>query len=565
MSKKQNKTTQEEQKDTFCWLPDTTSKWLPIDPSINELKKQHNWPNRAVTQHLIQNPIIKETLHKFLAPDEEMDKRPLPLEAKTFLECFFSMRDRPEYSPLFRSYTIRSKPEVDMDQFITNFCHALHNRISLPISNDTTDPNAYCRHVLFENDTFVSKTLTDVWETQISRRLTAIHSLLTGSNPSLQMNVLSECLLALDQCIARFSAAPPTAPTSSDPGTLISSMLEQLLSARKEMQIKIHDQTLYRIKNTSFPAPSENGSPTEDNLEHAFSAINNRFHKPSNEYIEAARICYLQNLAKTRKSDTEQIYQQLNDYLSCIDNSSDFQDLLIEWTDAWCKETINSCFSQDISEEKPEFDFSDKGYIGAMATQLISVQMSTSLKLFENVFNAIRMFQAVQAFYSLENVKEETRQFLLNRCDNRLCAQINQSLTSHFAQEEHELCWNFANNFIPHLSSAWLVLFDTEPDFYLDARQVHPTRFAEKFCPAAKAAAEHFEQTNEWISETIISHLNTYNKVITHSDHTVPLCAVLNGNLCILKGLALMILQRIQKNCVQNALTALSFISEKLS
>lgn len=242
----------------FEWMLDGTSKVFPIDYSVNELAEEMRQDNRAVKSHIVQNPLLKDALYQGLriAPEDEdseqrgVKKSPLPLEAMTFLKCFFEMREKPEYRALFRTYDKRSRPAVDMERFVVDLCTEMYEQVFPPKCGSEQDTEAYCRHVLFDDDVFNKVVLNKLWSDQITPRIEVLQSLAAKALPDVQLEALGNCLLSLDQCIAMFTGEPETHDISDIAGEqAVQNMLTQLLSSRAKLQ---DEAGTYRLENVEI-------------------------------------------------------------------------------------------------------------------------------------------------------------------------------------------------------------------------------------------------------------------------------------------------------------------------
>lgn len=598
MGTKENNTKATETANEFTWTLDNTSKIFPIDYSVHELSDKHCWDPRAIRKNLICNPLIKDTLYQLLEGNEEKNgtkrkvhldnfkKLPLPVEAEAFLKCFFEMRDNPDYKGLLQNYIKRKRPSVNADKFVVDLCHKLYDTIFPPDPNENKDSNAYCRHVLFENSTFASVVLNDLWEKQINKRISTLQSLLSGADTSLQMDILADSLLALDQCIARFSkselslAAMPTAEEA------IAHMLKQILSGRKKV-VRPDNHTLqgYRIKNSTVTISSADAESTLTmSMREAFFAINNHFQKGGKECLEAARSSYLQQLAASAQSQTEQEYTRALSYLSWISAPIDTNQLrmfLVSWTNEWCNKVIHSCVTADLVWDVPSFDLSQYGYAGALITQLVRTYMSKQLNHFDDTINMIRIFRDIKPFTSMQELIDKVRHNQLIQWGKThvLDSEIRNSYLEYTAstfnakilrftdQVPYNISYMHACEFFNFLKSVFSTLYGKEFEIFDDNLHINISIFTQKFCPAAASAAGHFLPGIEsmFSADIIEKHLKELNLIVTAPQNYVPFGAFLDACIPLLDGVLYQLLQRIQTDCIDITLSAMNFISSNLT
>ena len=568
---------------SFIWTFDETTKAFPIDYSINELVEKENWPYQAIREHLFRNPLLQDTLNQANGVSQTKNttsqnpgKISLPVEAMPFFKSFFALRKSPNYKALRRKHNSIQQTKENMRLFTIELCRKLYNEVCLCPSN-SENHTSYCRQALFENNTFVSVILNDLWETEIEKRINALKALLGNAETKLQLEVLSECLLSLDQCIARFSKQTSKPSAKENENQPIQAMLKQILSARHKMRQK-NTTTRYRIPNGTFISPT---TKKEENLRKAFTEINNHFKPVGNQYMAAARNSYLQQLASLHPSSTEHQFKNITDYLSQPALPVDqFRSKLVKWTEDWCDNVINSCVTtKTVAWNTPSFDLSHHGYEGVLITKLAHTSMVQLLKQFDDTIHIIQIYRFLAIYTAYNGQTDDMRMKLLAHhvielgldpeTSDSLFSAICQTFASQIFPTEQEkntnFCYDHAKEFLAFLKAACTTLLGDVSSCFNEDGTVNVSVFAKQFSSAATTAAEAFRPGSGQLFSVINiePHLENLNIIVSHPDKCVRFEIFLFACIPLLDGILFQLLRRIQADCIENTINAIYFIDKK--
>lgn len=484
----------QQQKDQpFFWRETAMPQVYPIDYSIHELAKELSKPSEdqgasskeslprldhKIKEHLVCNPLLKDTLEQCTLGDiqTEFKKYPLPLEAIVFLKCFFSMRTDDQYKSLFRVYNKREKPNVDLAQFTADFCKQLYTQLIPSKSGDDKLAVQYCRRILFQNPVFTKHVQSALWDEQVLPRMKLLQHLAEKTGAAMKIDALSSCLLALDQCVALFSNSSEGAePTPSSGEQEICHMLQKLLSSREDA-IKMGKK--FPSQNAGAPS-QDNGTPPQDDrgedsqaqnnsleerhyglpnaaftyssgpsasdikatdMEHAFERLKSTAHQPPN-LMDAARSCYLEQLlTSTYPSDFELKYMQLYKYFSSMEDPKSIETIeanLSSYFLDWGITIIHACTTSSIILDIPPMDFSGWGYLGALANHLAQATMQDVLHIFDATLYMIRAFHLVSLFAWEQSCIDNARREKLQGVIGPLSTQV-QLILDQFPQSGQE-------------------------------------------------------------------------------------------------------------------------------
>lgn len=586
-----HKNRDEQPNHVFEWMLDGTSKVFPIDYSVNELAKEMRQDNRAVKSHIVQSPLLKDALYQGLriAPEDEdseqrgIKKSPLPLEAMTFLKCFFEMREKPEYRALFRTYDKRSRPAVDMERFVVDLCTEMYAQVFPPKCGSEQDTEAYCRHVLFDDDVFNKVVLNKLWSDQITPRIETLQSLAEKAPPDVQLEALGNCLLSLDQCIAMFTGELETHNISDIAREqAVRNMLTQLLSSRAKLQ---DGAGTYKIENVEIEYFDDKKQCSDMiDMETAFKKINDRFHPSPKSLMEEARRSYLTQLAGSKAaSEFERQYEGVHQYLSYIvapEAITGLRSRLDVWLNDWCCRVIDCCMKYEIIWKVPRLDFSEWKYIGALTNRLAHIYMEKTLKLFDDTIFLVRCYRLIRIYTDWQSITNRIRGKCLKNIAKKLfgnheqlqqyCDNIDDILKAQVGNPSRQsnISYESACAFSDFLQRAWMTLNESNSKLFDDNhRIVDEQGFTQKFWQMSRNAAKVFgkESFFDYSAQEIEGKLRLYNVIISVPQNILPFGSFLEFCIPMLDGMLLQLLQRIKRDCTETVLDAVTFISRRLS
>ena len=586
---------------TFVYNMDDTSKIFPIDCSVNELQNKYGWDSRAIQDHFINSSLFKDALCQLYQPFEpdadkkkqfqgsQIAKTPLPIEILPFMRGYFKLRDDPNYKKaLFRNYNKRKRPSVNTENLAADLSRNIYREIESPDGEESDPSGAYCRQVLFENETFASVILSDLWDEQINARITTLRSLLSDSNTDIQFRILGDCLLALDQCISKFSHSKHEHSDKPSSEQAVVTMLDQLLKSRKAMIKQDGRSVDYIVENIKVLIRESNvATETTVTLHDAFNAIKNRYHPVDPSYLAATRKSYLQHLAESNPSSTEEEYRKIRNYLSWISTPADLNQLtdqLTEWTEDWCREVAVSCIGARLIEDVPDFDLSQHGYVGDLVTKLARDFMKSTLDHFSETVYMIRLMKTLEIFAIYQKdinyfrcsklIKHQRKYFRLGQ--SGIISRSKKYILKIFSKENEgppeagkfNISLEFAVQFYDFLEGACAMLYGKDVTIFTKEHRVNILAFVQNFYPATACAAKHYypQYIHSFSPERIVQSLMHLTYIISHSDEDVSFYKFIHL-VCIplLDGLLLQLLHRIQSDCLKFVSEAVSFVSQNLT
>lgn len=583
---------------TFVYNMDDTSKIFPIDCSVNELQNKYGWDSRAIQDHFINSSLFKDALCQLYQPFEpdadkkkqfqgsQIAKTPLPIEILPFMRGYFKLRDDPNYKKaLFRNYNKRKRPSVNTENLAADLSRNIYREIESPDGEESDPSGAYCRQVLFENETFASVILSDLWDEQINARITTLRSLLSDSNTDIQFRILGDCLLALDQCISKFSHSKHEHSDKPSSEQAVVTMLDQLLKSRKAMIKQDGRSVDYIVENIKVLIRESNvATETTVTLQDAFNAIKNRYRPVDLGYLAAARKSYLQHLAESNPSSTEEEYRKIRNYLSWVSTPVDLNQLtdqLTKWTEEWCREVAVSCIEAQLVEDVPDFDLSQHGYVGDLVTKLARDFIDSTRRHFDETITLIRVYKHAELYYRCYSCTNSLRMYAIKRLvDNSISDRnlkedflntIDGNLDIRFRHppetERIDISWEHTNAFFSFLDGVCGTLYGKEYVIREDNKCISIQAFTRMFCPSAKSVAKRFvpRDTERFSEREITICLSKLNKIYLNRNCNYDISTFVSTCVPILDGILLQLLQRIQSDCLKLVPSAVSFISQNLT
>jgi len=222
-----------------------SSRFLPIDYSREEFAKTFHYNERTVQARLMEHEFFEDTLIRTLLPkgqencnDTNLPPIPLPLEAGPFLDQFFSVAQQKEYHTPVLLRTSQLSCE-DSHSFVRAFCSRMEQKLIRSAQNSDMD---FIRHIMFSDSTFNQIALENLWESELSTRVSRIRELGSRLPAEQQAAFLEDVLQTLDQKIVRyFDVYADNHQEKSSfaiPADYMKTQLSRLLSFREDMKIK---------------------------------------------------------------------------------------------------------------------------------------------------------------------------------------------------------------------------------------------------------------------------------------------------------------------------------------
>lgn len=407
---------------TFLWDDPITSRIYPIDYTPEEIAHKFGQDDRTFSERVLKNPLFKGILLKLSPPENSMAKPsengpPIPLEAVSFLDCFYQLaRQVPSgYHSQFLLY--KSEPPKKMQAFWSDFCFELYKRTVPPQDPSEPDPEAFCRHILFKNEQFVSALLTPIWEKEIQKRFDEIKALANQIGLQPQIGALRDCLMSLDRIILNLklqvqsrSATESSHVKSPVTTESLQTLLKSLLSIRMNGKKDKGSRVVYEVLESTL---SDNTS-----LERAFNNIvrGQNMSNESKRLLPMARQAYLWRLAKEVETpetlELENQYIGLYNYLTSSSSykPEELDGKIRDSCSRYCRYIIdNNTYSLD-SEDAPPPHPSPYPYKNDLLDNLIYLSFNQTLNYFQEIFQSIAFHNACR--YSAHFSQEYLQRYL---------------------------------------------------------------------------------------------------------------------------------------------------------
>lgn len=349
-------------KEYFTYEQNAPFKVFPIDFSLREFDTTHKG-NFSRAQAVVQHPFLDNVLLKLIWDDDLEESKffpeyegiyPLPVEAETFLRCFYDLIEKGDYHTTPRTAEKLKSPDLKR-RFSKDLCRGIAKRIFSSEAGPHFDDTVYCRHMLCHNEGFCRVLVDDLWPNAIKNRIKQIELLAMNVSPVQQTILLQGVLLALDNmCLDLIRSTPSniTKPTSTPP--LPNELLRDLLSKRVKIPKSQNEKhrsniadgfrtpqkkrAVYKVKRINLKA-EKSGKSHKMSLENAFKALQNH-RNPNPKLMKQARITYIENLEKSvEQSQFEKQYLEFQKYLNVTSEKPDVNNL------EWCFQFIERLFS----------------------------------------------------------------------------------------------------------------------------------------------------------------------------------------------------------------------------
>lgn len=365
----------------FVWSKRHRSRLFPIDPSYNDLQQSWNMSTRDVS-FLSKFPALRRRLLELLGPIEDHvdETPPLPLETEPLLHYLRELlKDEKYHSDLMNG--IDQADEESINQLVYDLCLKLDTYIKTAPSNETT----FLKRVLFTNPNFDQVVVDNLWETVIQNRLQQLRQLAKQVPFENQVDILRDCLLALDRSMINLSTAvSEESPETSQGSEALQSLLDSLLVERKPC-LKETFRTKYYLKNSIL----ENGQTLHD----AFTYLS----RPSmdqpdrNTILPLAQKHYLADLIDTiPKSKFESSYLRLDQYLNSYTEKIDqaqLEQLIEKRFLQRCISQINGLISRDTTLPAFTPELQNLEYLAHLIDHLIDVKLDESFSRYGELFS----------------------------------------------------------------------------------------------------------------------------------------------------------------------------------
>lgn len=383
-------------KEVFIYDLNATHKVFPIDFSLREFDSEHNG-NFKRAQDMVQHPLLQNTLVNLIYPVEHQNSDyenggiyPLPVEAETFLRCFYIVMGKKKY----HSTTKRQKDLVGTDlgeEFSEDLYREIVKHIFFTESSEQYDDIAYCRRILCSEDSFCNIAMDTWWNDEISTRINQIKLLVPQVSPTQQIKVLQSVLLALDTaCLELIHEKQPESATPVKKLCSPDILLEKLLSKREKVSSK-YEKAAYKVNNPTI-AENHGNESKSIKLETAFYKLENH-RNPDQLLMKQARSAYLSSLEKmVEQSPFEEQYLKLQRYMDVTNKTPDLSELKQVFTEIMkkqCQHQIEKIMKTFKNESVPR---QENGYLDSLIYNAAYLRAQQGIGYFENALELVSMF-----------------------------------------------------------------------------------------------------------------------------------------------------------------------------
>ena len=378
-------------------------KLLPIDYSRNELGQKWEVDPRTVVKYVANSYLLKDSLSELAEPlaGGYGNKTSFPVEAEFFLKAYF---DHAQSLKL-------SEKEVSQEKIQTLFtklCETLYSEIctqqdseALPLGPDSVK---FYRHALFQDDGFSAYTMKQLWQEQLSLRLSQITSLAESLSAETQAEVLQNCLVALDRvCLSLIQAKESSSEsldTSAKGPSGPKELLDKLLGPRRKL---ISSRGCYKLTNSKLTYPGKEEQQTIS-LEMAFKQLQcTKF--PNRELMRQTRITYMRDLAAhVPLSGFEKRYNELSGYLNLFDIELDEKLLTERITNAmkpmFVIEICKCCDYRPTETVQSDSEYIPATYFDAFLSEESEAFIKKSTEIFEDTVELVQTITTLRQQYS---------------------------------------------------------------------------------------------------------------------------------------------------------------------
>lgn len=389
---------------SFLYHVDATHKVFPIDFSLREFNPKHDG-NIGRVQEVAQHPFLKDILVDLIYPDRHQnvdyktgEMYPLPVEAETFLRCFYALLEKDKY------HSTEKKPKELVgtalgQEFSEELCKDIAKNIFSADSDGHYNDMAYCRRMLCYEDGFCHITMDHFWKNEINARVNQIEQLVKGVSPARQAEVLHAVLLTLDSaCLDLIQSKQFEAAKSAHEPPTPDTLLRKLLSKRHKTPTK-REHAAYLVENEKVG---------EKTLCSAFLELENH-RNPKPLLLDQARHVYLTNLEKSIPPSSFETQclelQRYIDVISRIPDSNELKQIFIDIMREQCGYEIDRIVGTYTNKAKlqPQNRYLDKLiYDAARSRAAQGVQcFKNALSLVEEFSNMVDNGKKLDGMYTM--------------------------------------------------------------------------------------------------------------------------------------------------------------------
>ena len=523
----------EQENHPFEWLSGNGGNGpvFPIDYSQRSFAEYLGRDPRQVKRYLIDHPFFRDILQEQFCKNQGNGKFPnrsdnaiisIPAESAVFFNCFYELVITEKYHAAFCS------GDHDIpDEILAQFLHDLCREISLSIEGNAEKGNQYSRHVLYKNEVFRQKLLSDLWAQELEPRVKKIRELSKTAIAENQLESLMDCILCLDRNIINLQIASqhedrcPSKKAGenrnvSSSKTAIRKLLTDLLQRnRTERENVISPFDTYLVDNVALgEADGFDGIHT---LQDAFHVLSHLTTKQNSDLETFARKNYLEHLGKKEPvSEFEEKYLQAAQYLNIRNEAPEdlLQRLVAERVKQYCGSILDQCcITPDCSVPPIGEEFSQFSYIAQLVDHLVYSVLSPIYYHFIDVLNLTScMFMA--DYVSKHN--EHRMHYILKQINRDLPYDPFAVICPAVEPEEN---WTLkdAESFAELFSTAWQYLYgeavlDPEKKHFLDLEAA-----AHRIYTDGQIGAVYFDRAKyfPFTLENVQEMLLTYEEIIS--------------------------------------------------
>lgn len=525
---------------SFQWTYTDPSLIFPIDYSSDEYKAKYRQDPRNFRKYVLRSSLFEDILRSLTLTLDKKYMPPIPLEAVTFLDCFYKVAQKSEYSNIV--FDMEPNLSNIMQEFWTDLCAELYNETSPTQDNGKPDSKIFYRHVLFQNKEFISSLLTPIWEKEVQQRLEKIKELVGQVDPNEQIQALRDCLMSLDRISlnlqlktqSRRTSAAKTAPAGARPQqNPMQDLLISLLRFRREYMPSQEAERAYTLPNIKI----YDGTTLED----AFKRIRRRG-KGANKTMPlllAARQAYLSHLAKLVETEEtlkfEQQYTRLLNYLetSSFYRPNDLQNKIRESCKCYCQQLIDYCtFSPNPGTPFTPYPTPDI-YTDDLIDCLIYEYMRQALNNFQGTIRAVIYYIGGRDIVTNDSIYQVS-------VAQSPASPIHETVLSYLTNYETHIEENtleLARTMLPNIPNPFLTqIFAFYPFFqqaceFLYGNQPHLFSNGVSYCQnynidnkifwkMTKIAAEFFSRESPFSSQSEVSEsFDLFDKILSNPHH----------------------------------------------
>lgn len=483
----------EQREKIFQWKDPRPGLIFPIDYTSKEMEREFGLDSRMFRNHALRNTLIIDILQELSPPEDKADSfskkgimPPIPLEAVPFLKCFFQLAEQVEKG-YHHDFFIRSpKPTDDIQPFWLDLCKSLYDQTAPVQESEAQDIHAFCRHILFQNDKFISSLLSTLWESTVQPRCNDIIKAAKQVSLQNQIWALKICLTNLDFLYLNLQSQIRIPSDSKSLSTIqpsdIRELLKNLLASRQKNKTTIDELITYNLPDISLADGTTLGS--------AFKSISRRgkSSEKTKPMLLMARQAYLSHLAKEIEADSsveeplklERQYIDIQNYLEAPSSLKldALHKKIQESCKEYCRQVIGYCtYKPTFKDNPPPPTF--QPYTDDLFESLVYGRMNQALSCFQETFLLVashntgrtaaysdQFYERAKLFHLESFIKEHIKakkdsDLLLSELYT-LLGDIKLTLPSNFANPFHQDMLGF----FPYFQGAWKFIYnDATPLF----------------------------------------------------------------------------------------------------